>query len=71
MTAELSALSLPEKLSLVEELWDSIVEAQSDVESPAWHAELLAERLERVDRGAEVPMDWDAAKESLRQRLGR
>ena len=71
MTAELSALSLPEKLFLVEELWHSIVGSQSDVESPAWHAELLAERLERVDRGAEVPMDWDAAKESLRQRLGR
>jgi len=38
------------------------------VESPAWHREVLNERLEAVKSGKETFVDWETAKELLRHR---
>jgi len=37
-------------------------------ESPAWHADVLREREQRVAEGNETYVDWEEAKRQLRER---
>lgn len=64
---EIAGLPVAEKLRRMEPLWDALC-AQSAQVSPAWHADVLAERLRRLEDGEEAVSDWDAAKESIRAR---
>ena len=50
-TADIAKLPVAEKLLLMERLWDALrVQADSSV-VPAWHKDVLAERLSRLDAG--------------------
>jgi len=49
LTAEQYQLPVKEKLSLMEELWESLDE--SDVVSPNWHEPILADRLSKFKKG--------------------
>ena len=62
-------LSRPEKVKLMEELWEDLSHPDSEFESPAWHANALAETERRVAEGKEQPIDWDQAKKELRAKF--
>lgn len=47
----LDDLSVNEKLSLLEEVWDSLCDETNPVASPEWHQEALQKRQERVRNG--------------------
>lgn len=64
-TADIAELPVAEKLMLMEKLWDSL-RAQADSIIPAWHKEILAERLRRLDSGIEPVSPWAEAKERIR-----
>ena len=57
-----------EKLRTMEELWESLSQDESRLESPPWHQDALRETTARYDAGQEQPIDWDAAKRELRTR---
>lgn len=63
MTMEdtIKQMSTPEKLRVMELLWESL-EADRDLPAPAWHAEILDKRS-AADAGAYV--DWNQAKKDL------
>ncbi len=61
-------MTLPEKLELMEALWDDLSKKPEEFESPAWHAEALQEIQRRVDAGEEKLTDWETVKEELRRR---
>ena len=42
---------------------------EQQLESPAWHEQALKERDERVRSGQETFVDWESAKQQLRDRL--
>jgi Putative addiction module component len=42
-----------------------------NAESPAWHADVLRERVEAVKSGKEKFIDWEAVKKQLRGISGR
>jgi hypothetical protein len=65
----LDQMTIPEKLRLMEELWADLSRNELEFESPAWHEVVLKEREERLRKGEETPIDWDKAKEDLRNRL--
>ena len=65
----LDQMSTEEKLIAMEELWADLSRNQEQFESPRWHEEVLKEREERVKEGLERPIDWEEAKEDLRQRF--
>ena len=44
-------MSVAERLRAMEMLWDSLSMSQQQVESPAWHEAILAERLAKVEAG--------------------
>ena len=50
MTAtEIQKMNLKERLQAMELLWDSLLEDEYRLESPAWHEEVLRERKKKID----------------------
>lgn len=68
-TIPIETLSTEEKLLLMERLWDDLSRRPSNVPVPDWHGDILAERLAAVREGRTSFVDWEAAKERLRERL--
>ncbi len=68
ITLPLDKMTIPEKLRLMEALWADLSGDEMNVESPAWHEEVLKERQTRVESGKEVFIDWEVAKQQLRDR---
>jgi hypothetical protein len=64
---EIQQMPRHEKLRLMEALWADLSRDESEVESPAWHADALRETVERVARGEEKFLDWEQAKTELRK----
>jgi hypothetical protein len=64
----LNLMTLPEKLQLMEALWDDLTRRPEALESPAWHREVLQECRRKADTGEEQFNDWETAKEDIRRR---
>lgn len=68
MTIEsLQQMPRTEKLKLMEALWEDLSRSDTEVESPAWHAQELAQTEQRLAEGKEEILDWDTAKKELRR----
>ena len=68
-TIPIESLSLAEKLLLMERLWENLSKQPSNVPPPDWHGDLLAARLAAVKEGRTTFVEWEVAKERLRDRL--
>ena len=68
-TIQVEKLSRAEKLQAMEALWDALSRADDEVESPAWHRDVLKETEARVAAGHERIADWETAKRELRKRF--
>jgi hypothetical protein len=68
-TLPLKNMSLEEKFFTIETVWDDIVHNSSDFQSPAWHKDILEERDARLESGKDSLIDWETAKNSLRNSL--
>ena len=69
LTVDLQKMSVPEKLRLMEEIWQDLCRDQSQVPSPKWHGEVLEERDRKIASGEESFVDWETAKRKLREEL--
>ncbi len=69
VTLPLDQMTTAEKLQAMEDLWKSLTRKEFELESPAWHETVLADREERLAREEEVPIEWELAKEELRNTL--
>lgn len=67
--SELDTMTLSEKLRLMEALWANLSRREEAFASPAWHENVLRERQARVKSGEAVFVDWETAKQQLRERL--
>ncbi|MEY4179323.1 MAG: hypothetical protein RLY70_2897 [Planctomycetota bacterium] len=65
----IESLSLAEKLLLMERLWEELSKHPSNLPSPEWHGDVLAARMAAVKEGKTEFVDWESAKERLRNRL--
>ena len=43
-TIETKKTSMIERLQVMEALWDSLLDEESEIESPEWHQDILEER---------------------------
>ncbi len=50
-TIEIKKMSVIERLQAMEALWDSLLDEESDIESPEWHREILEERKRKIENG--------------------
>ena len=64
---EIQKMPLKEKLRVMEVIWDDLSRSSNKFKSPGWHRDVLEETKKRVERGQEEMMDWEGAKERLRQ----
>ena len=64
----LDKMTVAEKLHAMDVLWADL-SRDDRLESPAWHADVLKERDERIKSGKETFLDWEEAKHSLREML--
>lgn len=67
--AEIRDLPLHEKLRMMEALWDGISAQESELEIPQWHKDLLDEREARFQAGNASFIDWETAKQEIRDAL--
>ncbi|MEQ8211768.1 MAG: addiction module protein [Lacipirellulaceae bacterium] len=66
----LDSMSVADKLATIETIWASLCQKPSDVESPAWHEEVLKERKRRLESGEATLSPWQEVKQRL-QKLGQ
>ena len=65
---EIKKMSTGEKLRIMEVIWDDLCQSPEKYKSPTWHRQVLEETKERVESGQEEVLDWEEAKERLRQK---
>ena len=68
-TVDLREMTTPDKLRLMEALWQNLSTTAEEIVSPQWHGEVLAERDRLIDSGEETFIDWETAKKQLREEL--
>ncbi len=64
-------LSPPEKLQLVEDLWDDLAANPSEVPLHDWQKQELARRKANLMRNPASALSWDEVKNRIRSRHGR
>ena len=65
---QLDALTVAEKVRLLEQVWQSLCCKPDALISPEWHADVLVERHQRLLDGSATRIPWNEAKAQL-QRL--
>lgn len=65
---QLDALTVAEKVRLLEQVWQSLCSQPDSIASPDWHSDVLMERRQRLLDGSVSSIPWNEAKAQL-QRL--
>ena len=50
-TIEIKKMSIIERLHVMEDLWDSLRDEESEIESPEWHKDILEKRKKKIKNG--------------------
>jgi hypothetical protein len=61
-------MTTAEKLSAMEALWSDLCQ-HGALESPDWHEAVLASREQQRKEGNQSPMDWETAKQNIRNKI--
>ena len=64
---KIATLTNAERIELAMWLWESI-DNKDEIESPAWHAEVLAEREAEIESGKAKFIPWEEAKADILRR---
>ena len=70
VTLPLHEMTVPEKLRVMEALWEDLSRNSNALVSPKWHGAALKERKARVAAGRTSYMSWERAKTEIRQQAG-
>lgn len=69
ITIPLEKMSATDKLQAIEEIWADLSMVSEDVPSPAWHADVLRAREERISNGQSRFLDIAQAKAAVREQI--
>lgn len=62
----LDRISVSEKLIIINQIWDSLIQSSSDIPAPEWHKDVLSARRKRVEDGVSQFKSLDTVKQELR-----
>jgi hypothetical protein len=62
----LEKMTTVEKIEAMEMIWKDLSKSMDDFESPAWHGQILQERIAKIKTGLEVPIELSEAINQLR-----
>lgn len=65
LPAEIRELPVPQRLALLEQIWNSIVEDSSSIPVSGAHEAELLRRLEKRRQQPDRGIDWDVVKRQL------
>jgi hypothetical protein len=63
--AEIERMSPQEKMDAIEKLWEALARDEQRTPSPGWHAQVLANRKQRVEKGESRFLTLDELKARL------
>ena len=63
--SQLAALSITEKVLLVEEFWDSIAKQSDAIDIPVWHEQALAEDAADYAANPQAGSSWEEVKQRI------
>ena len=66
---DISALSVPERIQLAEDLWDSVAAADADIPLTSAQVEELDRRLDDLERNPNAGVPWEVARARLEERV--
>jgi putative addiction module component (TIGR02574 family) len=64
---ELETLSVPERVQIVEDLWDSIARSNARLPVPQWQKDELARRKKRYLQNPDSGETWDQVRRAILQ----
>jgi len=62
---EIETLPIPEKILIVEDLWDSIAKSNEELPVHDWQRKELASRKHNFRKNPDSAMTWDEVKKSI------
>jgi hypothetical protein len=65
---DLKRMTLPQKLRLMEALWEELRVEEENIPTPEWQRKLLDERERLHSEGGAIFKDWETAKQMIAQR---
>ena len=65
---EINKMKLAEKLLLIEDVWDSIAQCNSELPMPEWQKKELEKRYKKYKAGEQNLHDWQSVHEDLRNK---
>lgn len=65
----LHEMSVQDKISAMESIWDDLCRNTGNIESPGWHREVLDRREKSLAAGTDTFIDWEDAKRSIRSKI--
>ena len=65
MTLPLDTMTISDKLQMMETIWNNLIQVSQAMPSPAWHRDVLAARMERVNKGESTYSDWSDVKDRI------
>ncbi len=71
VTLPFRRMSREDKLRAMEELWADLSQDEAEIESPAWHGEVLRQTEQLVRDGKAKFSDWRDARRRIRRKAGR
>ena len=69
LTLPLEKMSTEEKIQTMETIWNDLCKKADSLSSPSWHKEILHEREKRIKNGDDEFVDWDKAKNRIRDKV--
>lgn len=69
MNLNVEKLTIAEKLQAMEMLWDDLCRNAQEIESPAWHGDILQQREEQLAQGEDSFQSWEQAKKDIRKSI--
>jgi Putative addiction module component len=65
--AQIERMSTAERLQAMEQLWEALCKSDEEVSSPAWHGDVLADRIRRAQQGEARFLTLEQLRDRLQQ----
>ena len=68
ITLPLDKMSVADKISIMKKLWSDLCQHANEMQSPAWHNNVLLARKKNLEKGKDRFLDWKNAKQYLKDK---
>lgn len=69
VTIPLDRMSVPEKLRVLEDVWEDLCHTEDNIPSPEWHRDVLQAREQRIQAGKASFIELEEAKRRIWDRI--